>query len=520
MNKTVLTSFTISCLLFTVLGLSLNIQPVEASGTIYIRADGSIEPLTANITSADNVTYTFTDHINGSIIVEKDDIIIDGLGYSLQGSHFQTRGTDIGINVWHIKNVTIKNLRISGFLFGIFLNESSNNNIHQNNITANIFGSVVHKSSWNNSISGNNITNNWNGINLYYASNNTVYGNNITNNEYGIQLESTSNNIVSGNHVTGSMYDGIWLNNSYNNIFCRNNITNNGKSETPESCNGILLRNSSNNFISGNNITTNKNDGIYVEDHSNYNRISRNNITNNDDGILLLESSNNTVSGNDVKNNDGGIFLWYSSNNWFYHSNFINNTVQAYCLFSINIWNNDVEGNYWSNYTGFDLNHDGIGDTNHTIDANNTDKYPLMGPFNSFDTAIGKNVNVISNSTVEDFEYFESNSTIRMHVSNMTGDQTHGFIRINIPHALMSEPYNITIEGANPTYWNYTLYDNGTHRWIYFEYEHSTLEIIIIPEFPSFLILPLFMIATLLAVIVYKRKHTMQQGSVFPNHLL
>jgi hypothetical protein len=29
----------------------------------------------------------------------------------------------------------------------------------------------------------------------------------------------------------------------------------------------------------------------------------------------------------------------------------------------------------------------------------------------------------------------------------------------------------------------------------------------VIPEFPSFLILPLFMIATLLAVIVYKRKH-------------
>ena len=28
-----------------------------------------------------------------------------------------------------------------------------------------------------------------------------------------------------------------------------------------------------------------------------------------------------------------------------------------------------------------------------------------------------------------------------------------------------------------------------------------------IPEFPSFIILPLFMIATLLAVIVYRRKH-------------
>ncbi len=32
---------------------------------------------------------------------------------------------------------------------------------------------------------------------------------------------------------------------------------------------------------------------------------------------------------------------------------------------------------------------------------------------------------------------------------------------------------------------------------------------ILVPEFPSFLILPLFMIATLLAVIVYRRKHSM-----------
>jgi hypothetical protein len=45
---------------------------------------------------------------------------------------------------------------------------------------------------------------------------------------------------------------------------------------------------------------------------------------------------------------------------------------------------------------------------------------------------------------------------------------------------------------------------------------HSThqvvvdLDINIIPEFPSFVILPLFMIATLLAVIVYRRKHPMR----------
>jgi hypothetical protein len=41
---------------------------------------------------------------------------------------------------------------------------------------------------------------------------------------------------------------------------------------------------------------------------------------------------------------------------------------------------------------------------------------------------------------------------------------------------------------------------------IYFAYEHSTLEIVIVPEFPSLTIMLLFVIATLLAVMVYTRK--------------
>jgi len=44
----------------------------------------------------------------------------------------------------------------------------------------------------------------------------------------------------------------------------------------------------------------------------------------------------------------------------------------------------------------------------------------------------------------------------------------------------------------------------------YLEHEFSVISIFsIVPEFPSILILPLFMIATLLAVIVYRKKHSM-----------
>ena len=94
-----------------------------------------------------------------------------------------------------------------------------------------------------------------------------------------------------------------------------------------------------------------------------------------------------------------------------------------------------------------------------------------------------------------------------MYVSNMTSNQTLGFCRVRIPHVLMNEtvPITVLVNGTEPHYWNYTLYDDGNNKWIYFEYEHSTLEIVITPEFPSLIILPLFMIATLLATLLYRK---------------
>jgi hypothetical protein len=259
----------------------------------------------------------------------------------------------------------------------------------------------------------------------------------------------------------------------------------------------------------GNNITANNRDGIGLYWSSNYNSVSRNNI---------------------VANNRHGIGLYDSLNNKFCHNNFIDNFLQVYIYTSgyANVWDDGYPsgGNYWSDYvrTGVDFlsgpfqnetGSDGIGDSAYWISPPSTppelrqiDHYPLMGTFHSFDTSLGYYVDVISNSTIEDFEYFESNNTIIMHVSSMTSNQTFGFIRICIPHALMNETYHVTIDRAEPYYVNYTLYDNSTHRWIYFNYEHSKLEIVIIPESSSFLVLPLFMIATLLAVMVCRRRYS------------
>lgn len=129
-------------------------------------------------------------------------------------------------------------------------------------------------------------------------------------------------------------------------------------------------------------------------------------------------------------------------------------------------WDNGVEGNYWSNYTGTDLNYDGIGDAAHVVYSRYgyTDNYPLMGPFFSFTTSLEKHVNVISNSTISSFQYVDLTNAISLLVSNSSTDQTFGFVRICIPYALMNETHHVTVNGTEPYYVNYDLAENGTHR--------------------------------------------------------
>jgi len=172
-------------LLFTsMLTLAFNIHPAKATGTIYIRADGSVEPDTAPISSVDNVTYTFTGNIYDYVVVERDNIVVDGAGYSLQGTWGGT-----GIDLTERSNVAIKNIEIKAFSCGIHLSVSSNNIIQGNNITNNTYyGIRLGDYSNNNSVYGNNITNNYYGIWLFDSSENSVYRNDITDNKYGIRL--------------------------------------------------------------------------------------------------------------------------------------------------------------------------------------------------------------------------------------------------------------------------------------------------------------------------------------------
>jgi parallel beta-helix repeat protein len=112
------------------------IKVANAQSTIYIRADGSVEG-TDKIQQDGNV-YTFLGNISidGSgidgIIVEKDNIVIDGADYTLQITG--TMESSRGLRLTDRTNVTIKNLQILGFNFGIQLQRSSGNTVFRNYI--------------------------------------------------------------------------------------------------------------------------------------------------------------------------------------------------------------------------------------------------------------------------------------------------------------------------------------------------------------------------------------------------
>ena len=417
--------------LFSLLVTLPNIGIVKAQGTIYIRSDGTVEG-TDKIQQVGNV-YSFTDNFGGSIVVEKDDVVIDGGDYILQGL-----GTGRGIELLDRKNVTVRNFEIIHFEMGIYVfdySEPRNNTISENIITNNTYGLYI-ENAHNNTIFRNTIANNEYGIFFLESRFNILKNNNLNNNSYSFFIDNTNfvNDVDTSNLVDGKPMI-YWVNQqdrtvpsesgyvaliNCKNITIRNlNLEKNAHAillaSTTDSTiayntitkneKGIFLRNSSNNTVSWNTITNNE-CGIRIQGgyptYAPNNKVFGNIIENNNGcGISIRDSVNNTINGNNITNNECGISISSSkspTNNTIHHNNFINNTEQASApgwwhmvVFeehwvppAINFWDDGEEGNYWSNYltrypnaTEIDSY---IWDTPYNISENNQDNYPLMEP--------------------------------------------------------------------------------------------------------------------------------------------
>jgi hypothetical protein len=169
--------------------LVVPVLPVDASELIFIRADGSIEG--TNRIHRDGNVYVFTGNIDESygIIIEKSNIILDGKGHALQSTPriLPVGSWDFGIELSNSTtgNITIRNLKISGFNIGIYI-WTTNNTVTGNKVTGGNVGVFLAESP--NTVVGNHIEDNVEGVFLgplpdtHTVVYNTFYNNNFVNN--------------------------------------------------------------------------------------------------------------------------------------------------------------------------------------------------------------------------------------------------------------------------------------------------------------------------------------------------
>jgi len=424
-------------------------SPVATRNLIYIRSDGSVEPSTAPIQRVENV-YTFTDDIQGSIIVERDNVVIDGAGFTLQGTGANDVGSDSDQNreIYEksdqeevdetiipassntgiyscAQNLTIMNLKIMEFWCGIELEYSSDNHILGNEITNNNQGIWIHSSS-NNALVGNNVTANSNGISLT-ASHNTVSGNTIADNRgYGIQLVWSFNNIsenVITNNDHGIQLDGACHNTFKNNVFSTNtySIYISGQSlpdflqnidETnsvdgkpiyywvnrrdltvPSDAGWVALVNCTRILVQDLNLTKKLQASVWLVSTSE-STVTQNIIKNSDQGICLIGSVNNSISGNTVTNSGDGIAVKESSNDNVISENSLADNIQGIYLRESS--NNTLRGNIMTGngkqlfvYCGDSVYSHALSRFIHDVDTSNTvDGKPVIYWINEQDRTV------------------------------------------------------------------------------------------------------------------------------------
>ena len=379
-------------LVISTLALAYDIQPVRADELVFIKADGSIDPSTANITTSDNMTYTFTGNITGELItVLRPNIVIDGNGNTVRGS-----GSGNGFTL-PVNNVTIKNMNIADFNTGISIQDSNYIFVSEDNI-AYCSGFGVYETSSNDCtvsasnvtgcstalfldlsnctvLSDNNVSDNTHGIFISNSFDNTIIGNTVSghngpgidildslddntingntvsgNNGTGIVIQhsssgSSSSDVMEGNTVIGNYGDGIFISNSSSILINNSTVYNNNNGIWLDHCpnalvnssiisgnqrKGIYLGNSDSENVTNNQISFNSEIGVYLY-YSDKGIVQDNRIENNTVGIYMIWVHEYLLLDNDVVNQSScGIYMTgYSTSNTAYHNNFVDNAKQV-----------------------------------------------------------------------------------------------------------------------------------------------------------------------------------------------
>jgi len=278
-------------------------------------------------------------------------LVITAPNCEVQGLVIRNSGRDLGAFDSGImitaRRTTVRDCSVEVDGFGIYLRGATECVIEQNSIS----GSTNVASAARG-----------NGIHLWKTRHNRILANTIHDKRDGMYFSYADDNLISGNRVWDTRF-GIHYMYSHQNWLLTNSLTHNAV--------GATLMFSRQSVVEGNIVSANRRHGMVFKQLDN-SQIRGNLISGQNRGLFVQQANQNRFEGNVIATNDIGLYLSNcSEQNVFVGNAFVRNTAQvwqppfetAQGRKGPNSFTENGHGNYWSDYSGDDRNHDGIGDT-------------------------------------------------------------------------------------------------------------------------------------------------------------
>jgi len=246
------------------------------------------------------------------------------------------------INLVDSKWIHILNNRFENTFFGIHCSNSSQTWIEGNQLESGV--KIEYQVG--------------NGIHLWKCEHMTINNNRVKGHRDGIYFEFVTNSLISKNYSTGNIRYGLHFMFSHNNEYRENKFIENGA--------GVAVMYTTGVKMIGNTFEHNWGSAAYglllkdIRDSF----VSENRFLGNSVGIFMEGSSRIQFRENIFEGNGYAIRLQAScDDNTFTRNNFSSNTFDIATNGSLVL--NNINGNYWDHYEGYDLNKDNIGDVPH-----------------------------------------------------------------------------------------------------------------------------------------------------------